>query len=70
MITITKEEFYHWNNEISRTHNIFEREELNTGKITYFITTPDGDIPVLSKYTNGLGKTFYYKNENVIGEGE
>lgn len=68
--TITKQEFHHHMDDVSLTHLIqHESDYYNDNSLRYFVTTMEGEkVYVLSKYTNSLGNTSYYKNLDVVGE--
>lgn len=67
---ITKQEFYYHLNDIALTHLIRrETDSYNENSARYFVTTIKGEkVDCLSKYTNSLGNTTYYKNIDIIGE--
>ena len=68
---ITQKEFLYWKAEIERKgFTIFQEERsYNENCIDFFIEEqPTVKTYVLMKHTNGLGKTFYYKNIDVIGD--
>lgn len=69
-VSITEKEFRYWQAEITRKGFTLYQEtrSYNENCIDYFIeTTPTVKTVVLMKQVNGVGKTTFYKNADVIG---
>ena len=69
-VSITEKEFRYWQAEITRKGFTLYQEarSYNGSCIDYFIETiPTVKTVVLMKQVNGVGKTTFYKNVDVIG---
>ena len=68
-VAITEKEFRYWQAEITRKGFTLYQEtrSYNENCIDYFIeTTSTVKTIVLMKQVNGVGKTTFYKNEDII----
>lgn len=69
--SITKKEFLYWMTHISEKGFSIKSEtsSFNKNDTLYYVASLESSEKtyILSKYKNGVGKTFYYKNIDVIG---